>query len=87
MALEVVQLLRLPGDRRALVDAETAELGERMGELLRLDAKPDPGRPVMRYARATRDLQQAGLGWNARKRAATGRPTAGASVMVTTSGG
>jgi hypothetical protein len=38
VALEAVRLLRLPGDHRALVSAETAELAERMGEVKRLDA-------------------------------------------------
>jgi hypothetical protein len=42
-----VRLLRLPGDRRAMVDAETAELGERMGEFKRLEQQPvDPEVPV-----------------------------------------
>lgn len=53
--LEVVLLLRLPGQRRALVDAETAELGERMGELRRLDGEQDPQpQPVRPPAQAGR---------------------------------
>jgi hypothetical protein len=48
--LEAVQLLRLPGRAVALVSAETAEAGERMGELRRLDAPPDPHRQAMGYA-------------------------------------
>jgi hypothetical protein len=43
-----VRLLRLPGDHRALVDEQTAELGVRMGELKRLNgpARPDLSAPV-----------------------------------------
>ena len=37
VALEAVQLLRLPGRCVALVSAEVAEVGERMNELRRLD--------------------------------------------------
>jgi hypothetical protein len=48
MPLECVRLLRLPGDCRALVSAEVAALGERMGEFKRLDSPADPYR-VMRY--------------------------------------
>ena len=46
--LEVVRLLRLPGDCRALVPREVTELGERMGELRRLDRPQDPARPPLR---------------------------------------
>jgi hypothetical protein len=48
--LEVVQLLRLPGQCRALVPANVAELGERMGEFKRLDVPPDPDAQPMGYA-------------------------------------
>jgi hypothetical protein len=54
MALEAVQILRFPGRAVALVTAETAELGERMGEMHRLDAPPDPGRPPMKSAKVPR---------------------------------
>jgi hypothetical protein len=50
----LVQLLRLPGDCRALVPAHVAELGERLGELRRLDAPPGPAREPMRKARPPR---------------------------------
>lgn len=51
--VEVVQILRLPGDHRAMVSEETARLGEWMGELRRLDAEPDPDRPPLRAPRDT----------------------------------
>jgi hypothetical protein len=48
--LEVVRLLRLPGDHRALVSAATAELAERMGEVKWLDRPRDEDRQAMRPA-------------------------------------
>jgi hypothetical protein len=50
VALEAVQLLRFPGRAVALVSREVAELGERMGELRRLDAEPDQDRQAIRGA-------------------------------------
>jgi hypothetical protein len=54
VALEAVQLLRLPGRHVALVSRLTAELGERLGELRRLDAEhyadAEPERPTRHAA-------------------------------------
>jgi hypothetical protein len=50
VAVEVVRLLRFPGDCRALVSEATAALGERMGEMKRLDVVPDASRPAMRQS-------------------------------------
>jgi hypothetical protein len=57
VALECVQLLRFPGQARALMSPEVAEIGVKMGEMKRLDpprpATPEAGtesgrRPVRR---------------------------------------
>jgi hypothetical protein len=40
MQLEVVRLLRLPGDCRALVSPEVAEVGEQLGEEMPAAASP-----------------------------------------------
>src|SRR5215471_6044019 len=56
--VELVRLLRCPGDHRALVSVDTAQLLERLGEAKRLDAhyadeEPEPIRPRKR-SRPTR---------------------------------
>jgi hypothetical protein len=50
----VVKLLNLPGDRRALVDAETADLMVRLGHAKRLDRLPGERRQPVRDARPPR---------------------------------
>jgi hypothetical protein len=56
--LEVVRLLRLPGDARALVTSETAELLQAMGEGKRLDLPPDPDREPMRPHPGSRPMHR-----------------------------
>jgi hypothetical protein len=60
VALVCVELLRLPGRRRALVDVETAELGERMGEFRRLDPLPPRPAPGRQPGRSRRESTPAG---------------------------
>ena len=57
VALEAVQLLRLPGRCVALVDSQVAEVGERMNELRRLDRPhaEDRQRSALRSSRSAPD--------------------------------